>query len=106
MSAQTLAALSVAERISAIEDEVLKRWPKVTVEPRPDAGVVHVSCNGARCAISVAFTGFKSGNVLIHRQSSQPSHAQSMFVEGSAQHVANEVSEALEEFLGPRQDTP
>lgn len=102
--APSLAALTAAERISAIEDEVLTRWPKTTVEPRPDGGVLHISLNGTRYVVAVAFSTFRGGNVMISRHNGHPSTTQMLRVEGPAQHVANEIAEAMEEHLGPRQD--
>lgn len=104
IQAQSLAALSVAERVSAVEDEILIRWPRATVEIKPHAGVIHLGHNGVRYVINLAFTSFRSGNVLISRHGGRPPITQTLSVEGPAQHVANEVSEALEEHLGPRQD--
>lgn len=105
LQAPSLAALSVAERVSAVENETLTRWPTLVVEPKPDAGVIHASHNGVRYVIALAFTSFRSGNVMITRHDSHPSAAQMIYVEGPAQHVANEVAEAMEQHLGPRQDT-
>lgn len=105
MPEQSLAALTVAERVSAVECEILNRWPGLTIEPKPAAGVIHARCNGSRYVIALAFSSFRSGNVMISRHDDHPSAAQSIYVDGSPQQVADEVCEAMEQHLGPRQDT-
>lgn len=101
MSPATDAALTVAERFSAIECAVLDRWPEATVESNPTGATMFITTPRASVIVAIAFTTFSDGcNVFIRRYDGVDDMHR-MTVEGSALHVADEVAEILQEHFGP-----
>lgn len=98
---QTVAALRVAERFSAIECAVLDRWAEAHVEANPAGGTMFVSTPVASVIIIMAFSTFTSGHNVFIRRYDSAADPHRMHIVGSALHVANEVAESLAEHFGP-----
>lgn len=98
---QTSAALTVAERFSAIECAVLDRWAEAQVEANPAGGTMFVSTPAASVIITMAFSTFTSGHNVFIRRYDSAADPHRMHIAGTALDVANEVAEALAEHFGP-----
>lgn len=93
-------ALTVAERVSAMELAILDHWPNAYVEANPVGGGLFASTDRASVIITVRIE--RAGeHIVVVRRHDAPVQPHLMRVQGTGADVANEVAEALVEHFGP-----
>ena len=93
-------ALTVAERVSAMESAILEHWPNAYVEAHPVGGGLFASTGRASVIITVRIE--QPGEHIVNiRRHDAPVQPHLIGIQGTGAAVANEVAEALVEHFGP-----
>lgn len=93
-------ALTVAERVSAMEAAVLEHWPNAYLEANPVGGGLFASTDRASVIITVRIE-HPGEHIVVVRRHDAPVQPHLIRVQGTGADVANEVTEALVEHFGP-----